>query len=314
MIFLIKKYRFLFLAFIFTSCSNPQEKKPDTPTSGTLPVTADESFYPIAKAEVNAFENLYNNTRVIAAFKSEDEAINDLLNDRADMILISRELNAEEKEFIKRKKITFSTNQIATDAIALIVNDAYPDSLITTHQLKRIFNGTIKTWKELVSYLPDQEIKIVVDKSSSGNLRFLKDKLSLKPDAVQIYAAGSNEKVLEYIKNNSASIGVIGVNWISDEDDPELELKLQKIRVLAVAEGNEKDSSKFYQPLQSYLAEGTYPLTRPLFIINKNTKVGLGTGFASFILSDRGQRIILKAGLLPANMPGREIHINRNNL
>jgi len=43
--------------------------------------------------------------------------------------------------------------------------------------------------------------------------------------------------------------------------------------------------------------------------LNYQPNLGLGIGFSSFMTGDRGQRIVLKSGLLPATMPGRELII-----
>jgi phosphate transport system substrate-binding protein len=312
MTYLIKKYCFLLPGLVWISCNTFHEQRTDTPTSGTISLTTDESFLPIIDAEVMAFEYLYPDSKIQIQYKSEDEAVMALLNNKTEMIVISRELNKREKEFIKSKNISVLSNKMATDAIAIIVNSEYPERLMTIGQLKQIISGNIKRWNELAPNLPKEEIEIIIDKSNSGNLSFLKQKMNLNSGASKIYAAGSNKEVMEYVKKNKTGLGIIGVNWISDDEDPDLDKKLNRIKVLAIAEGNEKDSSKFYQPLQDNLGEGRYSLTRPLYLINKNTKTGLGAGFSSFLLSDHGQRIVLKNGLLPATMPGREIEIKRN--
>ena len=64
------------------------------------------------------------------------------------------------------------------------------------------------------------------------------------------------------------------------------------------------------KPFQAYVALKQYPLYRKINIINPEGRYGLGTGFASFINSDKGQRIILKSGLVPANVPVRIIKLN----
>jgi phosphate transport system substrate-binding protein len=312
MICQIKKYGFLTLVFLWVSCTPSQEKKTDTPTSGAITILADESFYPIVKAEVKAFENSYKDASIEVLCQSEDESVMALLNNKAEMIVIGRELTKEEKAFLKGKNVTVRTNKIAIDAIGFIVNKDYPDSLITINQLKAIFSGKMNKWGLLAPYLPDLPIKIIIDKGSSSNLGFIKNKLNLQTDHIQILAAGSNLKVMDLLKANRTGLGVIGANWISDEDDPELKSRLKDLKVLAVASDDEKDRSKFYQPLQAYLGEGKYPLTRSVYIINKTVKAGLSAGFATFILSDPGQRIILKSGLLPSHMPGREIEIKKN--
>lgn len=308
MISLCKGCLFLFTALLLFSCNPTPEKQPDTPVSGSITVATDESFYPLIKAEAAAFQHLYINAKVNVEYLPEDEAVASLLNGKTDMVIIHRGLNKEENDFILNKKITVRSNKIATDAVAFIVNRDLGDSLITTEQLKGIFTGQLKKWSDISPRLPELGIEIVVDKSTSSNLRFLKQKLDLKIDAINISAAGSNQKVMEYVKKNKISLGIIGVNWISDEDDPKLRANLEQITVLAVGEGD-KDNGKYYQPLQAYLAEGSYPFTRSILAITKNTKVGLATGFATYLMSDPGQRIILKAGLLPANMPGRSIEI-----
>ena len=61
-------------------------------------------------------------------------------------------------------------------------------------------------------------------------------------------------------------------------------------------------------PRKATLSQDQYPLSRSLYIINCTGRQGLGTGFASFLTSERGD-IILSSGLLPAEMPGREIKI-----
>jgi len=73
----------------------------------------------------------------------------------------------------------------------------------------------------------------------------------------------------------------------------------------------------FIQPFQVYLAEKTpaqlaehpdlqnYPLRRNLYVISREARAGLGTGFASFIAGKNGQLIFQKSGLIPAQMQAR---------
>ena len=88
-----------------------------------------------------------------------------------------------------------------------------------------------------------------------------------------------------------------------------MQLYIGNIQVLSV---KGTDSDRYIAPTQNNLAEGTYPLARDLFIINTQGKAGLGMGFASFIAGERGQRIILKSGLLPARMPGRNLILRKS--
>jgi phosphate transport system substrate-binding protein len=102
-------------------------------------------------------------------------------------------------------------------------------------------------------------------------------------------------------------IGIVGVNWISQPSALSKDY-LKNINVLSV-KSTTKDG--FFAPTQNNIAEGKYPLARDLYIINCQGFSGLGMGFASFVAGDKGQRIILKSGLLPIRMPGRNFIIKK---
>ena len=72
--------------------------------------------------------------------------------------------------------------------------------------------------------------------------------------------------------------------------------------------GISRDSA-FYQPYQAYIAQKLYPLTRNVIIISREARSGLGSGFLTYVASDKGQRVVLKAGLVPATMPVRIVEI-----
>lgn len=83
---------------------------------------------------------------------------------------------------------------------------------------------------------------------------------------------------------------------------------MEKIRILSVLNdmGGEQ---KYVLPSQASLSLDEYPLKRTIYVLNYQPNMGLGIGLSAFLTGDRGQRILLKAGLLPATMPGREIII-----
>jgi phosphate transport system substrate-binding protein len=90
----------------------------------------------------------------------------------------------------------------------------------------------------------------------------------------------------------------------------DLEKIVAELKILGVKNSIGKPGSDaYYKPTQNDIALGMYPLTRSLYVINCEGGTGLGTGFASFIAGERGQRVVLKSGLLPDSIPSREINI-----
>jgi phosphate transport system substrate-binding protein len=122
-----------------------------------------------------------------------------------------------------------------------------------------------------------------------------------------VFSFKTNNEVLKFVAENDGMIGIVGVNWLS-QPNPSMNEIIKNTNVLNV---KGIDGKEFYAPSQNNLAEGTYPLVRDLYIINCQGYSGLGMGFASFVAGDIGQRIVLKSGLLPVQIPTRKLNIIR---
>lgn len=298
-------------ALAFTGCGGSTDTPSDTPTSGKINISVDESFQPIIESQVSTYEGIYDRADITAAYKSEGEVVKDLLNDSTRVAILSRDLTESEKAHFEKKKLVPRVTKIAIDAIAIIVNRNNPDSLFTLDELKSIFDGKTKTWKQLNSDTKLKDITIVFDNNNSGTARYVKDSLIATHQLPQnTFAAESHKGLIDYVEQNENAMGVIGVNWISDIDDSVAVGFQKRIKVVGIsAEALPRTTESYYQPYQAYIAQGVYPLRRYLYIINTTGRSGLGTGFVSFVAGDKGQRIILKSGLVPATSPVRVVGI-----
>lgn len=313
------KIRFLlpFLTFllphVFVACDSrgPGGENADTPTAGNIKISVDQNFYQILDSQVDTFEKLYKYAHVNPSYKPEAEVIQDLLQDSARLVVVSRELTPEEKRVFENIKITPRVTKIAIDAIALIVHPDNPDANLTLEQARNIFTGQTKSWKEISPGSPLSDIRVVFDNRNSSTVRYVMDSLTAgRPFPANAFAAESNDALVDYVAQDPNAIGVIGVNWISDRDDTTAVNFLKRIKVVGLSTTPQPTSSDDYlQPHQAYTAQRTYPLLRNVYIISREARAGLGTGFASFVAGDKGQRIILKSGLVPATMPVRVIGV-----
>ncbi|HSI90344.1 MAG TPA: substrate-binding domain-containing protein [Adhaeribacter sp.] len=297
-----------FIALMLGSCNSSGDKKSptDTPTSGAIKISVDESFQPIIDSQINTFQHLYKYAKVTASYGAEGQVVKDLLQDSARLIVISRHLTPEESSALEKKanisKNAIKVTKIAYDGIALIVHPDNQDTLLSLSELHQIFTGKASSWKQLDPNSQLGDITIVFDNNNSSSVRFVQDSITHnQPLSAKAYASKSNPAVIDYVSQNKNAIGVIGVNWISDLDDPAAIRFTDKVRVVATGRGTGPEAEENYmQPLQAYLAQKKYPLMREVFIISREARAGLGTGFASFVAGDKGQRIVLKSGLVPA--------------
>jgi phosphate transport system substrate-binding protein len=300
-----------FFVMLLWGCD--QKSKPiDSATQGDITIAADESFQPLIQAEVDAFMAAYKYAKIRPIYAPESEAVNLMLRDSARFVVMTRLLTAKERSYFEEKKITPRVIKIAIDAVALIVNKNNTDTLLTMDQLRDIFSGKVTTWNQLGNQGLNKNIVTVFDNSNSSNLSYIRNKMNMTEEAEKrIFAAKSNQQVIEYVQKNDGALGVIGIGWISDSDDPKQQEFIRNIRVIAVADTVNPTIDDYYLPYQAYLALKKYPLSRDLYIVSREARTGLGTGFAAYITGQIGQTIVLKEGLLPATMPVRLIEFKK---
>ncbi len=275
----------------------------DTPTTGKLTMSVDETFKPLIESEIDTFQRIYSYAKVEAKYKPEAEVINDLMNDSVRLIIIPRNLNAQERKVFEKWEIVPKVTKIAYDAVALIGSLDLKDTTITLNEINALISD------QAIPFF--KNTKIVFDNNNSSTINFLKDKTQFKEFSQRCYALNSSNAVLDYVSKQKNCIGIIGVNWVSDRDDTTNLSFLKSVKVLEISKDGATES---YKPYQAYIAQKIYPLTREVYIISKEAYTGLGTGLTAFIASDRGQRIVLKFGLVPATMPVRLVELINENI
>ena len=146
---------------------------------------------------------------------------------------------------------------------------------------------------------------LVFDNPNSSAVRYFKELAGLNDIPEKgVYSFKTNDEVIKYVANNDGMIGIVGINWIAQPLQP-MQKTVDQVAVLYVKNAN----NQYVYPSQDNIAAGKYPLARDLYIINCQGYDGLGIGFSSFVAGQIGQRIILKSGLVPFKMPGRNIRI-----
>lgn len=280
------------------ACNNAPTKDTQGILTGRAKVLVDETVAPIIEDQIDVFESSYTNAELTMVAKPENEVFSALLRDSAQLAITTRELTEKETEFFKSKTIYPRTVRFATDAIAVIANKSNPDSTISVDEIIQIMEGQ-----------PVAKVKaLVFDNANSSTVTYFRklagvDKL---PDR-GVYALKGNKEILKYVNENPQSIGVLGINWIMQPQSA-LVSYVENIKVLGVKNQQGKPGDDgYYKPTQSNLALNLYPFTRSLYSINVQGKEAVGMGFSSFLHGERGQRLILKSGLLPDSIPPREI-------
>jgi len=302
----------LFLVLFLSSCGGGTgSKNIDSPTFGRIRVGVEESYRLLIEAEVYTFETLYKYAKIDPVYLNEADVINDFMNDSMQLIVVGRSLTENQVQYLRERQYIPKITKVAVDAVALIVNKDNPDTNFFHHTIKDVFLGKVTKWKQINARSKLGSIQVVFDNFKSSNPRYFREKFKLDSLPPTCFAATSNQEVINYVETHPDAIGVIGVNWISSKADSLSNRFLHQIKVIGIAlEGDKYPGTTFYKPYQAYIADGSYPFTRDVYCINRQTYTGLAYGFSSFIAGEKGQLIVLHSGLVPAAMPVRIVEIN----
>jgi phosphate transport system substrate-binding protein len=290
---------FILFTVCFTACNkkeqNDKSKTTSIPTSGNLTIGIDESLRPAMDPEIVMFSHYYKDAHITPLYLPEKQVVEKLLNNEIQTGIICRNFNKEEIESLKSAyQHIVESFKLAEDAIVPVVNKNCPVNDISYTDLKKILSGQITTWKQINPSSDDKSpINVVMTASSSVSRYFSNQNGTTAP--IKSYALDTTSEVIEYVKNNPHGLGLLGGSWFYQRGD-----KYPDIKIL-----NYTDSSSNLNDSQQDLFRGIYAITHEPF-------KGLGTGFISFIASQKGQMIIEAAGMTPFKSISREIQISHS--
>jgi len=218
--------------------------------------------------------------------------LSSLISGTCDIAMSSRNIKEKEIALAKKKGINPSEIKVALDGLAVVVNPANPVDKLTMDQLAGIFTGRIANWKELGG--KDESIVILSREVNSGTHVYFKEHVLRKmdPNSTEEFAPGalmlsSSQAIADEVAGNPSAIGYYGMGYISPKQKP-----------VAVAKDG---ASGFVTPSIGNVLNGSYPISRPLFLYTNGTPAGLTKKFTDFTLSKDGQDLVLATDFVPIN-------------
>ncbi len=173
----------------------------------------------------------------------------------------------------------FTPVVVARDGLAIVVNTANPVSELNLEQLRGIFSGRIKDWREVGG--KEGPIRVVTREEGSGTREsFVHLVMEDAPVARSALTQESNGAVKELVKGDPAVIGYMSLGLVGSE------LKAIKI------EGAE--------PTAEQVLAGKYKLARPFLFVTKGTPGPDAQSFIDFVLSAESQKALEAEGLIRA--------------
>jgi phosphate transport system substrate-binding protein len=200
--------------------------------------------------------------------------------------MISKHIGVADR--VKFPKVNFKEIHIGEDAVAMIVSkDVWDGGVrsVTKAQLKDIYEGRIKNWRELGG--PDRRIAFFNKEPGRGTWEVFVHWIygdAKKAPQVSFPEVGGNEETRSKVASTRGALSQLSSSWADGK------------QVFAL--GIRSDDGQVLEPTTENIASKRYPLSRPLFLLTNGEPEGEARMFVDFILSPRGQGLVKKHGYL----------------
>ena len=250
-----------------------------TAWAGNLVIKGSTTVLPIAQKVAEAYMKQNPDVKISIEGGGSGNGIKAIIDGSTDIANSSR--------FIKGKEVSLAVEKgrypvpfaVAYDCIVPVVHPSNNLTNITTDQLKRIYMGQVKNWKEIGG--PDSPVVVISRDTSSGTYEVWAEKV-LKGEKVFPGALlqASNGAIVQAVSKNKNAVGYIGIGYISSEVKA---LKVDKI------EGTPETT-----------LNGSYPISRALYMFTPGWPEGDTLNFINYVLHpQKGQKYVLEAGFVP---------------
>ena len=254
------------MALSLAACGGGTETEgeaPDTPLTGTIAIDGSSTVFPITEAIAEEFNGTYPEVRIPIGVSGTGGGFKKFIAGETDISNASRPIKDEEAQAAAAAGIEYIEMTIAYDGLSVLVNPAndWVDSL-TVEELKMMWapDSTVKTWSDIRSEWPNEEIKFYAPGTDSGTFDYFTEEINGESGAIRPdFTASEDDNVLvQGIAGDKNAIGFFGYAYYEENQD--------KLKLVAIDNGSGPVTPDF-----DTIQDGSYsPLSRPIFIyINK---------------------------------------------
>lgn len=243
-----------------------------------LQLTGSTTVLPVAQKVAEAYMKMRPDIEISLSGGGSGNGIKAIIDGTTDFGNASRFIKDSEVQAALEKKVYPVPFRIALDCIVPIVNPQNPVRNLSIEELRGIYTGKIKNWKEVGG--KDMTIVVISRDSSSGTFETWGE-LVMARERVQQRAltVPSNGGLVQAVSKSPGAIGYIALGYVSSD------LKALSVNGIPGTPEN--------------TLNGRYPLARELFMFTRGWPEGAALDFINFIFSPGGQALVREAGSIP---------------
>jgi phosphate transport system substrate-binding protein len=246
--------------------------------AGDITMSGSTTVFPIAQLAAERYMDKHPDVNISVRGGGSGVGISDIILGRVNIGNASRQIKNKETKQAKENGINVVETVVANDGIAIVVNPSNGINKLTLEQVKKIFAGEVSNWKQLGG--ASMPIVVISRDVSSGTFEVFKE-LVLKGGKVREDALllASNNAVASNVAETPGAIGYVGFGFLSD--------KVKALEIEGVV------------PNEKTVNDGTYKISRKLYMYTNGAPKGEIKAFIDYILSSEGQEIVKETGYIP---------------
>ncbi len=244
-----------------------------------LVIKGSTTVLPIAQKVSEAYMQENPNTKISISGGGSGNGIKALIDASTDIAMSSRFIKQSEVELAVQKGNYPVPHAVAYDCIIPVVHPDNKVKNLSLAQLKAMYKGEIKNWKDVGG--ADHPVVIISRDTSSGTYEVWSEKV-LQKDRVFPGALlqASNGAIVQAVSKNKNAVGYIGLGYLDDS-----------VKAVTV--------DKVEGSVETTL-NGTYPVSRALFMFTPGWPEGKTAQFLNFLKDpDKGQKHVAEIGFVP---------------
>ena len=210
--------------------------------------------------------------------------ISALINGTTDICDASRPMKSSEREKLKQRFNSLGVEiKSARDGLSVYLNDQNPVSELTLDQIKGIYTGKTTNWKDVGG--PDAKIVLYGRENSSGTYVYFRDNVLNGEDYSSLMQSlPGTAAVVNAVSKDKLGIGFGGAAYGKG-------IKFLNVKKDAQSPG--------VAPTAETIKNGTYPITRYLYMYLRSRPTGALKEYIDWTLSAEGQAVVTEVGYFP---------------
>jgi phosphate transport system substrate-binding protein len=233
--------------------------------SGTVAVDGSSTVFPLSNAAMELLNEENPDIKVTVGEAGTGGGFEVFCAGKTDLSDASRPIKEDEEAPVCADAgISYTSLQVATDALTVVVNNDLAVDCLTTEQLKKIWEpeaeGKVANWNQIDPSFPDQELALFGPGTDSGTFDYFTDVINGEEGASRTdYESSEDDNVIvDGVVGTPGALGYFGYTYFEQNAD--------KLKAVAVDSG-----SGCVTPSAETAQDGTYaPLSRPLFVYVNN--------------------------------------------